>query len=93
MQKRYLGIVRPGSSMSIHHLIPLFIRVHPSLWPEHIRVLAPELWTAINSVRAEEDPRSFRDGGIGDSSVADGFTQSQRDGGIQAKDLLDDAVQ
>ena len=93
VQKGDLSVVRPRASMLIHHLIPTCICIHPPFRTEDVRVCSPELRTAVDSIWTEKDAGAAGYMRTGDSGVADGFAEGERDSGIQAEDFLDNAVE
>jgi hypothetical protein len=93
VQEGDLGVVGRGAAVAVAGLAAGIVGVDPAVRQVLVTGGAPELRAAVDGVRDEQDARAMRYGVAGDDGVADGFADRGRHGGVQAEDLLADAVQ
>ena len=93
MQERDLSIVGRCPAVVIGRGIPILICVNPSLWDKVIATGTPEFGAAVDGIWTEDDAGSFGDMFAGYYGVIDGFTDGGGYCGIQAKNLLADAIE
>lgn len=85
MQERNLRKVRRCTTMFIwRQFSRLLVYINPPLGKELVRCLAPELWAAVNGLRAESDGSALGDFLSCNSGVANGFAACHGDCWVQA---------
>ena len=93
MQKSNLRKVGGCTAVVIGDWVTRLVGVDPSLGHKPVSILAPESWRAVDGVRAEDEPCSFRHVLARDCGVANSFTDGDGNGGEETKDFLADAVE
>lgn len=93
MQKGDLGKVGRCAPIVVDSGVAVLVGVDPAFRDEFISVIAPELWAAVDRVRAEDDASALGDVLAGDSGAADGFADCRGHGWVQTENLLADTVQ
>jgi hypothetical protein len=93
MQEGDLGEVGRRAAGVVRSRLARLIGIDPSLRNEIIARRTPELGTAVDGIRAEDDAGALRDMLAGDGRVADGLADRRRDRRVQAQDFLADAVE
>lgn len=94
MQERDLREIRARAAVLIRRLSPRHrVGVDPALGAEVVCGVAPELGAAVDGLRTNADDGSAGDLLPGDGGVADGLAAGHGHGGVQAQDLVHDAVE
>lgn len=93
MQEGDLREVGRCAAVVVHHLVALLVRVDPPLRPELLARLAPEVRTAVDRVRAEDDARAPGDLLACHVRIAHRLADRRRHRRVQPQHFLADAVE